>query len=197
MSNSSFNNNNTNPFSLNNNNSNNKDPFASLNNNISTNISNSLNNNNIFSSINNNNNKSNLNLNNNLFSFNNNIDNISLNSFNIFKNDNNSNNINTSNIFSKNTYEDNSKYIDLGQQMNFSNGQNDDIWNDPFNPKWYADDSLNKKDYDKNDINLLNEKIQNYIESNKGRKNYLEFCDKNSQTLNEIRNFDPNLDYDF
>jgi hypothetical protein len=81
--------------------------------------------------------------------------------------------------------------------MNFSNGQNDDIWNDPFNPKWYIDESLNKDNYDKNDINLLNEKIQDYIKNNKGRKNYLEFCDNNSQTLNAIRNFDPNLDYDF
>ena len=81
--------------------------------------------------------------------------------------------------------------------MNFSSGQNDDIWNDPFNPKWYIDESLKKDNYDKNDINLLNEKIQDYIKNNKGRKNYLEFCDNNSQTLNAIRNFDPNLDYDF
>lgn len=108
--------------------------------------------------------------------------------------------INNNNIFSNistNNYEDNSKYIDLGKNFSVSNPKPEDIWNDPFNPKWYQEDISSEKDYDKIDINYLNQKIQNYIEDNKGRKNYLEYCDNNSQTLNAIKNFELDLDNSF
>ena len=81
----------------------------------------------------------------------------------------------------------------MGKQLDLSDGDSN-IWNDPFNPKWYSEEINN---YDENDYEVLNKKIKNYIENNKGRKSYLEYCDNNSQTINAIRNFDPNLDDSF
>ena len=85
--------------------------------------------------------------------------------------------------------------IDIGKQWNIINDDTD-IWNDPFNPKWYSNDPPEKKDFDKKDIDLLNQKIQNYIENNKGRKNYLEYCDNNSETINAIKNLNSQMDED-
>ena len=68
------------------------------------------------------------------------------------------------------------------------------IWNDPFNPEWYKDQSLEEREYNNNDIDLLNQKLKNYIENNCGSKNFLEYCDNNSRTLETIRNFDLDIE---
>ena len=104
---------------------------------------------------------------------------------------NNKNNIFNNNVFNNNNnrnYEDNSKYIDLGRQWGIS--KSDDVFSDPFNPKWYIDD---KKEYSEKDIDTLNQTIKNYCESNKGRKNFLEYCDENSETLATIRKLNQGL----
>ena len=99
------------------------------------------------------------------------------------------NNVFNTNIYKH--YEDNSKYIDIGRRMDIS--KDEDIYSDPFNPKWYIDNNDDEKIYDKRDIELLNKRIQNYCQNNKGRKNYLEYCDNNSQTLNTIRELNNSL----
>ena len=172
------------------------------------NSNNNINNNKLFNSINalsNTNNSNITNNTNNIFTFNKNGTQ-STSPFNLFKSDNtnssNNNNINnilntnSNNIFSNmnnKNYVDNSKFIDIGKQYNLQNDDSD-IWNDPFNPKWYSDESSDKRDYNENEIEILNKKIQNYIENNNGRKNYLEYCDNNSQIINTIKNFNANLE---
>ena len=93
------------------------------------------------------------------------------------------NNIN----FENRNYEDNSKYINIEQGMNAE----EDKYNDPFNPKWFLDNDNDKIDYSQKDIELISQKIKNYCEKNNVRKNYLEFCDNNSDTLQSIKNFKP------
>jgi hypothetical protein len=114
-----------------------------------------------------------------------------LNIFNNNNNNNNNNNINNLfsnniNIFSNNKYEDNSKYINLGNEWNLSKNETD-ILSDPFNPKWYKDSNEDNITYDKNEYNILTQRVKDYCENNQGRKNYLEYCDKNSETLKTIR----------
>ena len=106
--------------------------------------------------------------------------------------------IQNNNIFYNNyqnrNYEDNSKSIDLGRQWNLS--KEEDIFNDdPLNPKWNMDkDDDDNIEYSQKDIELLNERIKNYCEKNKGRKNYLEFCDNNSEIIQSIKDLNPSFD---
>jgi hypothetical protein len=106
---------------------------------------------------------------------------------NLFQNNNNSNNnIFNNNNYEKRNFEDNSKYIDLGNQWNMS--KESDVFEDPFNPKWVFREDEEKKNYTQKDIDLINERTKIYLRNNQGRKNFLEFCDNNSETLQEIRN---------
>lgn len=169
-----------------NNNNNNSSPFS--------NISNNNSNQNPFSTINNNNSNNN----NSIFSFNNGRIFLNNNSSNIFNNNNsNINNLfSNSNIFGNNNkYEDNSKYINLGNEWNFSKNETD-YFNDPFNEKWYKDNDEDNEIYDKNEYNILTQRVKKYCENNQGRKNYLEYCDKNSETLKTIRNMNLSFEDD-
>ena len=122
---------------------------------------------------------------------------------NIFNNNNNNiNNLfsnNNNNIFGKNRYEDNSKYINLGNEWNLSRDDTDtDFFSDPFNPKWNKDDNEDNRAYDKDEYNMLTQRVKDYCNNNQGSKNYLEYCDKNSETLKTIRNMNLSFeDNDF
>ena len=65
--------------------------------------------------------------------------------------------------------------------------------NDPFNPRWYSEEPLNKTDYDKYEIDLLNQNIKNYIEKSKEKKSFLDYCNNNSAIIDTIRNFNPDF----
>ena len=43
-------------------------------------------------------------------------------------------------------------------------------------------------------INVINQRIKKYCEKNRENKIYLEFCDKNSETLKTIRNLNSSFD---
>jgi hypothetical protein len=59
------------------------------------------------------------------------------------------------------------------------------------------DETLEKREYNNNDIEILNQKIKNYIANNSGQKNFLEYCDNNSKTLETIRNIELDMEDTF
>ncbi len=75
--------------------------------------------------------------------------------------------------------------------MNIS--KNEDVFNDPYNPKWILDAENEDSEYNPKEVIFLSQRIKNYCRNNNGRKNYLEFCDNNSETLQDIKNFNPSF----
>ena len=182
---------------LNNNYNNNKanNNLVSSFSNLNTSINSNNNYTNIFSSININNNSNNITNNTNPFSF-----------INYSKNSNNGNilqNSQLSNLFNNNSFsslsnifynknQENSNFVNFENKWDMSKDEGD-IYNDPFNPKWYINQDDDMKIYSKRDIDAINKRIKKYCENNREKKIYLEFCDKNSETLKTIRNLNSSF----
>lgn len=103
-------------------------------------------------------------------------------------------NNNCNNSYISNSYflkpEENQKSMDLSRGWNEL--LNSNVYEDPFNPRWYNNENDFNKKIEENDIEIINQRINNYCRENKGRKNYLEFCEQESLAIKTIKELEIN-----